>query len=814
MTKNEIKEQVDLKPSGQPLIKEGKTIERVIIKSQDVSVGTTEPLKFKSGDGDKPGKNDSVNPSETVNPDKEGKESRRKGRDDNSESQEETCIKAKEKEESGRKESKLQTTLTKKLGSHSISGALWRPVKILCDRPTTAQHVIIPVRERISSNPSYMHVTTGEDDRTYVEFVSRLVVADINGKLPLYTTSEKIYLTALDAPGSYQIEMNTTQVVDSMDMASADRFFVAGVIQGNNIASALHGKVSASLGFKISRKLNDNLLRVNNASFYGVGYILFFQRYIYELRNISPCILDATASALVKRRLDVTPNQENALADRMSADITEGRFVWFADELNAGDINVLGLIASGLPRFTTPERHDWKLCSESVTCEPIRMVLYASDAAELPRLRDASSCQIRSSLHRLADLRGDEVFEMEGWFRACMVVFGRALNRTEEGTARVLSDYMDSWLQIGGCDWPLPMDYNWLWRALSIAYPLAKHSELRPEINSLRSCFADEFLKLSVTTSTLLSIGVSVTLNMFNITGKVMNAMSPGVDASISLWLGSLFDNLRGKPEIPLIMQSAMQFLTDFTNLTFNDSFFIGRGWNLRNKHVLHWGENASWRGTWGNKIPYIVNPLCLSWIWNAWPDIWGIMGAPIEVDLRAELYLQGNGWIADKGSMDYARHAKEKQAFKMVSYGLHVVNALRQWSRATRVWAITWRCFTINAMDELVKVTDSDELQPTWVDVLGIAEIGSWLSYDWFTGYVLVPSIKETGFDAAVWTAMITIQVIKMMNAGISLPLKAMPTMLSNKLGPRALLRVSSKLHKLALDEDDESGNKPGRKN
>jgi len=48
--------------------------------------------------------------------------------------------------------------------------------------------------------------------------------------------------------------------------------------------------------------------------------------------------------------------------------------------------------------------------------------------------------------------------------------------------------------------------------------------------------------------------------------------------------------------------------------------------------------NNTQWRGQWDLRIPNLLDPFCLAWALEAWPDLYGVYESDVYLTLTAGL--------------------------------------------------------------------------------------------------------------------------------------------------------------------------------
>ncbi|KAI0988383.1 hypothetical protein GJ496_006830 [Pomphorhynchus laevis] len=135
----------------------------------------------------------------------------------------------------------------------------------------------------------------------------------------------------------------------------------------------------------------------------------------------------------------------------------------------------------------------------------------------LPAPRVPVLSAIRGALIRLATNRNEMGQLVNGFVGASTTCFGWVMGHLNNGLV------LTSMFEYGAISLPAPGDSNGRWRALGVAAAYEASSDLKTDASNLTSIPADDLPAIAILTARVLSNGVSLVFNNFNLGSSDLN---------------------------------------------------------------------------------------------------------------------------------------------------------------------------------------------------------------------------------------------------------------------------------------------------
>ena len=569
----------------------------------------------------------------------------------------------------------------------------------------------------------------------------------------------------------FAIRRTQTYIEGSLRGEDARDYMIGDAVDGRKVASHVSTNVNvpANIASELAFMFNSALNISDTSAFYGLGYILAQQRADMAAAGIQPNFNVSAQNALLYRDLVVAAAGVGALVDSMAEDVASGYLVFFLPFLSNDDEIVLNMIASGLPRMSSPLNNANHIAA-TMTSEVMPMRIYGLGVHTIPAIAHVSAATILATLYKVAALRGENTMLARGFLRAQTVLNGSTV---VNGDA---TRWMTCMMEAAEVSWPRVVDYNWIWRALRIVTPMHDAKYFEAEAALLRSLPVDVLTRVGAGVGAALSLGASSVLHFFNITGRELNGKGNMINdqAAARALMGSLF-NAQGVEESALFFNCAAGGVTAFTGMVVNPTSIRCVRWCNGANVVAAGAVDTWWQARFGLSIPYALRPESFTWMLDFWLECWGISGPGASWDLSADLVTNStaalNGWFSDDGESKYREYAGSTQPYRHVSYGKMVLNAILQSTNLQNV-AIVYQTYVKTSSKSPNRGAVENGFQLQFDAVLRTALPGSMPTYDWATSRVLAPSCSAQAIGALRFGMLRSgSRQSEVRNAGIALP-------------------------------------------
>ncbi|UUV42322.1 MAG: putative capsid protein [Palkane totivirus] len=250
----------------------------------------------------------------------------------------------------------------------------------------------------------------------------------------------------------------------------------------------------------------------------------------------------------------------------------------------------------------------------------------------------------------------------------------------------------------------------------------------------------------------LLSVCSGVVWHSINVTGRELNGWASGQGSEISTYMRQILQASRDgitAPYYQMVIGVWQQLISTKMTSTFMRccSTFSGCDGPIEDINF----DGSWWQGTWELSIPYIVEPISISWAYNKWCDYWGYIGPKPRVNFSHDLVVGGAAdaeYISfNRDEPKYVAAASSDFPFDFIAYGVIMINIIRQYFDAEEVWPITFREVSVcKAGAGDLGPPREDMWQPDFFADFPLIIAGRMISFDHKRQSVLVPGLtRET---------------------------------------------------------------------
>ncbi|UHK03171.1 MAG: RNA-dependent RNA polymerase [Hangzhou paraphaenocladius impensus totivirus 1] len=401
--------------------------------------------------------------------------------------------------------------------------------------------------------------------------------------------------------------------------------------------------------------------------------------------------------------------------------------------------------------------------SELISMPAIRIILWSDDNDDLrlePHDNNLTSDDIRSVLTILSQQHNEQKDFVTGVNSAIILLTGRFKN---EGAR---DDRVQVWvpatLEREVVFHPQPHGYN----------PMYDVCDWIPAAPAPNVC-ADEYkvvvsapwreLRLALAiVGIVFGVGLSMVLNYYNITGRCLNGAMADVMATVSLkQCLQAISRQRGRDLPAQIILSTASVAAQFTALILGTALMPKRSW--MNGFVYNEGipldNNHGWARMFGNYIPYLFDPLSITFLIVKFPTLWGISKGCTELDLNAEIVRAGvadrMGWYARTGCSQYVvqNSGPQEHRCKAVNYGIGAISGMRQQYQTAVPWRLTFEALEHPNPTGIGYIVGDDRYQPQYDPHCYHVRPGTLITFDWFTNEMIIPSLRWVNGVAQMWS-------------------------------------------------------------
>jgi hypothetical protein len=499
--------------------------------------------------------------------------------------------------------------------------------------------------------------------------------------------------------------------------------------------------------------------KINNASLYGLGWLVVHQLHALEVLDIAPVFRGVGNAAVVTRETAVNAPQHAGLINNFEQDLATGRIFIDGRCFTLAELAFISVLASGGPIVTSPAGQRRSVL-QYVTTAMIPMAVYHNDALRIPALAAArwTSVRVEVLMRKLATHLDEEEAWLQGYMRACTVVRGvhTVWAAEAEGDAAPVMTrrWVNSLLEISGTSWPLPGGTNPMWQWAGIKPIFVKNIGSAEEIAALGSMSVHESVSTAHIIGQLLSTGVTNVFIKLNITTDILTDRFWGVLNSDAMelmrtLLASKSNEAPSLVDCPMLIRAAANWVSDYSGMSIDWSHFTTVVWNNRDsaaddmapEGIRMWTLLAA-------GAPRIGSVLCTGFLLDSFPDIWCVLAPNVTADTGEDIVhgVAPRYWSAAMGEDLYGSYASSNAAYAYVTYGATLLGVLRQQLEIDDNWPVQVRQFNqVMRQGRTAPGARVDPVVPVeWIDVLGVVQPGTLQTYDWGNRAVLAPEMTE----------------------------------------------------------------------
>lgn len=521
--------------------------------------------------------------------------------------------------------------------------------------------------------------------------------------------------------------------------------------------------------------------KINNASMYGLGWLAVHQLHALELLNVAPVYRAVLADAMVLRNTIVAAgDQQAALINHFETDLAVGRIFIDGRGFTLDELAFLARIASGGPLITSPAAARRSVLQYVETAQ-IPMAVYTQDVIVIPALVPAawSSVRVEVLMRKLANHLDETDAWLQGYMRACTIVRGVATEWHDEAEPPVVTRrWVNALFEICGTAWPLPGGTNPMWQWAGIKPVFVKNQGNEQEIAVLGSMTVHESVTAAHVIGQLMSTGITTLFIKLNLTTVQFNSRYFGLLASdggelLRTLLMSRLGAEASEADCPLMIRAGVNWVSEFSGMSIDWTNFSSVVWN--NRDTAADAEAAAAARMWTllpPGSPRIGSVLAVGFLLDAYPDVWCMLGPAITVN-TAEDIVHGElprYWSAALGDNTYAANASSVAPYQYVTYGATLLGALRQQLGVEANWPVQMRRFNqVIRAGAMAPGARGPPLVPIeWVPNLGVAQPGTFQTYDWGNRTVLAPEMTEDVLGENVFSYVADNGQMTYHNAGV----------------------------------------------
>lgn len=526
-----------------------------------------------------------------------------------------------------------------------------------------------------------------------------------------------------------------------------------------HVAGAING--ATSIPFNTAQSLaayvDLSQRRDNNISLYAKGWVLALMRAVIERRadqdNAYVPVWNAAGAEFTMRNW----GDVNNIVAHFEADVTNNVFVLLARDFSNAQLNCLRHLSRGGAAMADQANVESPALNR-IQWFSIPMAVYSAGALPPPPIADFTSDMMRATLIQLATTRGEVKYLVEGFTKA-LTLLGVKMTGPAASPFWITCT-AEAYITF---HWPHPSDFNPIWRWLQAVPALNEAATLGSEASILKQGTMSQLLDYGIGTCSLLALGFGLAFNTHNINGRFLNIAAnqnllPA--AQIDSVAKSLFQK-DAAVAVPPIFRIVCAEIMNVTQIAINAECFAQDAWCAAFTALQNVTLNSHWAGTWAFRIPYVLHPMCTSWALAEWPAVFGIYSGNVQVDLKADVILNGNfaGWYSKRGCGKYsalsAAGGPKVRPQLYIHYGLYVLNALHQTQRRngpTAIQAQRWGRGWSGA-DVSAGIVAWDAIGPNdFLDEISTFKPGSIRSYDWETDEIMAPVVPRNAWTLAAW--------------------------------------------------------------
>lgn len=666
------------------------------------------------------------------------------------------------------------------MGLHSVEGKeakAWAPSM---NFPTAAQNAIQFIGARLNGWTDNVRTNPDVDmvlrTRYSVQSVGRTPRLGLVEGITPRTVAQDVEINDINIGfGGGREVLYTLKDSDAADMISG----------GTVNTKRLGGTMNAGPHFpqavidKMGPLLLNRREKINNASFYGLGWLLVHQLHSLELLGIQGVYRAQIADNMVYRHTRVAAANIDGLADNFEADIGLGRIFIDGRAFTRAELAMIGVIASGLPLVTSPNGVRRSVV-QFMHSEAVPIAVYSTIAIQPLGLvgGEWDTGRVMALMRKLAEHLDDEEAWMQGYMRASAMARGIIIEWNEGEPAVYTRRWVNAFMEIGGTAWPLAGGTNPMWAWAGIRPKFEVRDAQRSEADALNIMTPHEAVTTGHIMVQMVSTGITSTLIKLNLTTTQFNqwhygtATNDGIVMMRNL-LRCVAPTESGQGRVcPLLVRMGCNWCAEFSGVTVNCTNFSSNTYNNFNAA----GDPADLEPRmWAildDGAPRLHSVMVMGFLLDCYPDVWGILAPPVSASSMREIVQSARGryWLASLGCKEYGERSGARDPYMYVPYGAAWMNVFRQHLGVNVEWFVAMR--QLNTTEVSGTVLPGNLVQPIvpveWNRALMYAEPGTCQTYDWFNRVVLVPELSEQLVGARVfgYWAMTDSQVL--CNAGL----------------------------------------------
>lgn len=293
--------------------------------------------------------------------------------------------------------------------------------------------------------------------------------------------------------------------------------------------------------------------------------------------------------------------------------------------------------------------------------------------------------------------------------------------------------------------------HNVLWDILNIKRPTDAIDNMTYKDGlCLAGMKSTDQMNAMLTIGALLSVSAGTVLHNLNITGRELNLWARGDGPRITVHMRELFSATRAGSVAPfyqMVTGAFQQMVEAKLSPTFMRRCSVFSRFTTEIPHVRL--NNSWWVGTWGMHIPYIADPINLSWAYIGFVDVWGYFGPNPKVNFSHDIVIGGadnNEFIGfHRDEPKYLEQASMDSAFGYIVYGPMMTNVTTMLIRPRHNPVITFREIKLaRAGAGELQPPRTDLWQPLWHDGIPLMKAGTMISYDHVRESVVAPGFTK----------------------------------------------------------------------
>lgn len=314
-------------------------------------------------------------------------------------------------------------------------------------------------------------------------------------------------------------------------------------------------------------------------------------------------------------------------------------------------------------------------------------------------------------------------------------------------------------LEIGSASVPRPQGYNYMWRILNLCGSIKQPAWSELDVDAWKSIVYQDLHVIMAMIGALLSVGTSYSLHVTNMSGVAIHNLWNDAPQNSTPYLEGLLYAADVRSENAPISEVACNLVKKMTNLQIHPLMYYMLDFCHRFSNYTTRYPNGGYAMASGNVILYLFAPLSVFYFIVQFPDVWGIGGQGITLDIDKDINMYNDveerGWFADLGCADYKNSFKEDCDFKSIPYGAAVINAAFQHVQVHDIDVdFGVRCF-VRAGDEGNQMQIRPYDLAEWDDESLCVRIGTIITFNWDRKEVMALCVTGGGEDALGFLAI-----------------------------------------------------------